>query len=356
METIPENGVVDNLALRPSPGSLDYPADKSPSSGSWSYTPSPNSIGPSLSRKRVISHDGKMSFEPAVDSGRESIGDDSRFSDYQMSSWKMPRTSGATSPRNSTQSSLFYANWTHGTSPNSSYINQLAHRFRRKPYGGSEDGLSSARNSISDHSQEEDHPASRTRHKAKNRPRHASLHILSRSAPPTDDEKLSNELLEAPAAHSDGEVPPTAKPPVTPHSSPAPAPPLKPAVSREASPHVRAVTPRLATKRVSLPSYNQFFIKQTQQRRQEADEDRERLEYDRKIQYVVQHLILFSVIDHTSIQDAGGYPGAEPQHTPSAAAYKSSHEGIRQCSEHVVQAHGCRAAVTSSGRLGSIQS
>ncbi|TCD68076.1 hypothetical protein EIP91_011528 [Steccherinum ochraceum] len=281
METIPENGVVDTLALRPSPRSLPESGDKSPSSGSWSWTPpTTNSIGPSLSRRKV-SHDGQISFEPVVDSGRESIGDESRFADNPLSNWIHSRTGGTASPRNSTQSSLFYPSWGQGQSPNNSRLNfkDFAQRIRRKPYG-SDDGLSSARNSLSEHSADDDRPRSRTR--ARKRPRNSSLQIVSRSAPATDDEKPSREPSEGAAPHhSDGEVPSTAKPELSAQSSPAAQ---KASASRQPSPLPRIAAPRPVGKRASLPSYNQFMIRQAEQRRQEADEERERHEYERKIQ------------------------------------------------------------------------
>lgn len=292
METIPENGVVDSLASRPSPGSLLHSGDKSPSSGSWSWTPPNHSLEPSLSRKRV-SHDGQISFEPVIDSGRESIGDESKFSDNPISNWIHSRAGGATSPRNSTQSSLFYSGWPQGTSPNNSRLNfrDFAQRIRRKPYGGSEEGLSSARNSISEQSQDEGRPASRSRARP-NRPRRASLQLLSRSAPPTDDEKVSREPSEGPAAHSDGEVPSTAKPVLSTQSSPA----VRKSSASEVSPQPRMPRPRYARKRVSLPSTNQLFIREAKQQRQEADEERERLDYEWKVQCVKLRLMMFRLL------------------------------------------------------------
>ncbi|KAH8099272.1 hypothetical protein BXZ70DRAFT_943029 [Cristinia sonorae] len=280
METIPEYGVVDNLILKHSPGSLVQSGEKSPSSGSWSWTPPTQSIEPSLSRK-PWSSDAPVSFEPVLDSGRDSIGDESRISDNIISHWMHSRAGGSTSPRNSTQSSLFYSGWPNGngTSPNNSRLNfkDFAQRIRRKPYGGSEDGLSSARNSISEQSQEEDRSVFHKRTSSKARARHTSLQLLSRSAPPTDDEKASKELDVA-TAHSDGDAPPTAKPMLSAQLSPGIE-----KIGRQVSPRQRAAAPRFATRRVSLPSYNQFFIKQAEQRRQADDEEQERLEYERKL-------------------------------------------------------------------------
>ncbi|THH33128.1 hypothetical protein EUX98_g1073 [Antrodiella citrinella] len=104
---------------------------------------------------------------------------------------------------------------------------------------------------------------------------------MKRSAPPTDDEKASRPPSDIPGPHSDGEVPSTAKPLLTTQSSPAAQ---EPQINREVSPQPRAAAPRLARHRTSLPSTSQFFVKQAEQRRQEADEERERHDYDRKLQ------------------------------------------------------------------------
>ncbi|CAL1694940.1 unnamed protein product [Somion occarium] len=275
METIPEDSIVENLAS-PTSNSVGHSENKSPSSGSWSYTPPRRSLEPSLSRRKTPPDGGQISFEPQVDSGRESIGEEHRVS-VDRAKRRMDSTS---SPRGSINSSIFYGHWTQNRSPNNSrlHFRELAHRIRRKPYPGSDDGLSSARNSMSEQSQEEEGYRS---HSPRKTPRRRIIQLHSDPGTDEDRRALSAELSEAGdvGVSSAGEGPLTAKQQIySVHSSPqqgdsagTTSEPTRPTLHRN-------------RKRVSLPSPHQVFEREKEKQQQQANEEQERKEYERKSQ------------------------------------------------------------------------
>lgn len=281
METIPEDDVMEVITQTPPHlGSVGHTENKSPSSGgSWSY---PASLEPSLSRRKA-SQDGQVSFEPQVDSGRDSIGgEESRASVDHGGRMR----NDTYSPRSSINSSIFYGR-AHGLSPNNSrlHFRDLASRLKRKPYPGSDDGLSSARNSISEQSQDED-PGYRSHSPRLKTPRRTNL-ILSRSRPGSDDERklLSAEPFDIGDLNvsSGGEGGPmTARQPS--YSIPSsPQPAVSPMTSPKPPSQTKRPISRLARKRASLPtSPRQLFIREKEKQQRHADEEQERREYDRK--------------------------------------------------------------------------
>ena len=263
-------------------GSVGHTDNRSPSSGSWSYTAPTPSLEPSLSRRKQ-STDGQVSFEPTVDSGRDSIGEEFRAS---IDHANIRTRNDTYSPRSSLNSSLYGR--VSGLSPSSSrlHFRELASRLKRRPYPGSDDGLSSARNSISEQSQEED-PGYRSHSPRMKTPRRTPL-ALSRSQPASDDERklLSAEASDVGELISSGDGGPmTARQPsYSVPSSPQPvnSPPVSP---KPPSQPVKRSISRLARKRASLPSSpRQLFLREKEKQQKQADEEQERREYDRKAQ------------------------------------------------------------------------
>ncbi|KAI0830464.1 hypothetical protein BC628DRAFT_1295658, partial [Trametes gibbosa] len=139
MSTIPE----DEVILPASPATPSFGDTRSPSTSTYSWTSPRNSLEPAISRKRS-SYDAQVSFEPLVESGKESIGARSRHSSEGLSrNWRSAVTGG-----DSARSSL-YSLISKGASPNSSrkHLRGLGRRLHRRP---SDDALSSARNSASE--------------------------------------------------------------------------------------------------------------------------------------------------------------------------------------------------------------
>ncbi|KAK7695187.1 hypothetical protein QCA50_002377 [Cerrena zonata] len=304
METIPEDGVMEVInQTPPHVSSVGHGDNRSPSTSSWSYSVPGTSLEPSLSRRKP-SHDGQVSFEPQVDSGRDSIGEDYRGSvDHGI---RMRQDTY--SPRSSINSSIFYGR-VHGLSPNSSrlHFRDLASRLKRKPYPGSDDGLSSARNSISEQSQEED-PGYRSHSPRLKTPRRTNL-MLSRSQPGSEDERkpFSAEPSESgDLGLSSGENGPmTARQPS--YSIPSSPQPANSAVASPKPPsQTKRPIPRLARKRASLPSSpRHFFTREKEKQQRFADEAQERREYDRKNQ-LLEDLMLQNWRTRQILHKVGG--------------------------------------------------
>ncbi|KAI0082109.1 hypothetical protein K474DRAFT_1741672 [Panus rudis PR-1116 ss-1] len=297
METIPEDRIATSVTAQTSPVSnqANYAPDKrSPSSGSWSYTQPYSNLEPSLSRRKASIGD-QVSFEPHVESGRASVADDRGGSLDQS---KATRVADATySPRSSINSSIFHGQWTHNISPTSSRLNfrEIAHRIRRKPYANSEDDLSSARNSISEQSHDE-HERPRSASPRKRPVRRTTMQMYSRSEPGTDDDRRvisgrSSEVGDR-GVSSGGEGPVTAKqtPSLDGGSARHAVPPDMTARANETAVS-RTKTPRIARKRISLPSPHQFFIREKEKQQRHADEEHERREYERKAE-LLEDMIL----------------------------------------------------------------
>lgn len=294
LHSIPEDQIVQDTTpavdLSPvlnrgaSPGSKT--ASKSPSSDS-SWTPPPAALEPSLSRKRQGTGDAGISFEPQVDSGRSSAGADSRRSSLDPITHRRHSLAYQTdSTRSSTHNGVFSTTLGYGMSPSSNrmHFRDFANRMRRKVNNRSEGELSSARNSISEQSQEEESSPS----KSKPRSRPMSLQLLpglERTVSPDGRPPLTASDR---ALSSGGEGPMTAKqtPPYL-HADltvlsdrPPPSP-----WSISPSPRPRAPKPpRLRKRRMSLPSLNQVLVREQEKQQLQADEEQQRRDYEHKSQ------------------------------------------------------------------------
>ena len=186
MDTIPENDVILPL----SPNAASFSDTRSPTSSSYSWATTPrHSLEAAVSRVRT-SGDAQVSFEPMVESGRDSVGGDSRRSSDNYKGWKAAGV-------DSTPSSIYSMK---GPSPNSSR-RRLRDLKKRLALRGSDEALSSARNSMSEnsgHSASEDGGHS-LHHKIaavlqpKSRP--TSLHLPSSTHPTSsqDEKRHSND-------------------------------------------------------------------------------------------------------------------------------------------------------------------
>ncbi|KAI0347755.1 hypothetical protein BDW22DRAFT_1424023 [Trametopsis cervina] len=247
---------------------------QSGSSYPWSWSSPP--LEPSLSRKRVDTEDG-ISFEPQIDSGRSSVGGDSRRSSFDfMNSRKQSLSHGAAdSPGSSLRSGSVGA---YGMSVTNGRVNfrDLASRVRRKPYERSEEALSSARNSISEHSHGEDMSPV----KGRKRTRPTSLSRPIGIDPIVSDGEQGQD--DGMGHNSDGAL--TARTEQGPmHSAEA-------TVTASETPHtppqdLRArPIDRLRPRRKSLPSLNQLLLREQEKQQLHATEEQERREYEHKLQ------------------------------------------------------------------------
>ncbi|KAH9950886.1 hypothetical protein B0H21DRAFT_776303 [Amylocystis lapponica] len=288
MATIPE----DEVALGTSPALASFPEPKSPSSGSTSWTPPHQFLEPSISRKRS-SYDAQVSFEPFVESGRDSVGADSRANgEGRTRYWRNSLPNGTDSGR----SSMYMFN---GVSPNSSrlHLRDFARRMRRRQ-NGSDDALSSARNSISEHSASEDGHVKL----AKTDSRPASARLLSPSLSDTDDgrDSLSPRSSERRArAQSSSESRPIVAENLAELSSDHPTPKLASSVEKQTPPPPPRLFPQRRI-RISLPSSIHTLVQEQDKRQREVDDEKERQEYEHKTQllddtvsqnYRIRHLL-----------------------------------------------------------------
>ena len=289
LQPIPEDRIADptpTVDTPPPPPSTGASSEgkrnsKSPSSDSWSWSPPSQPLEPSLSRRRQDSSDAGLSFEPQVDSGRSSVGADSRRSSLDpIGRRRHSLAHGTDSARSSTHNAILASGLGYGMSPTSGrmHLRDFAKRLGRKTHNKSDDGLSSARNSISEHSHE-DEPSP-----TKVRSRPTSLQLL----PSTSRTATQDELPAPPHSASDyglssgGEGPQTARQ-VSPYI------PFDTAVSsaqpsRAPSPNPKTPRPRSRQRRLSLPSLNQMLLREQEKRQQVADEELERHEYEHKSQ------------------------------------------------------------------------
>ncbi|KAI0652002.1 hypothetical protein C8Q79DRAFT_935724 [Trametes meyenii] len=290
MSTIPEHEVV----LPASPNTSSFSEARSPSASSYSWTSPRHSLEPAISRKRS-SYDAQVSFEPLVESGKESIGPRSRHSSEGFSrNWRNPITGG-----DSARSSL-YSIISKGASPNSSrkHLRGLGRRLGRRP---SDEGLSSARNSASEnspHSASEDgHYGHQKMATLRPRSRPTSLNLPSgdeQSTRPIDTMETKpseNGTLRVDAAEEPG----TATQSTTIFSGTSGSTPRIAQGVVNHTPH-----PRRLYRRRSLPSSRDLFLKEREKQRRAADEQKERDEYEIKAQvledtisqnYRIRHLL-----------------------------------------------------------------
>ncbi|TFK94401.1 hypothetical protein K466DRAFT_509605 [Polyporus arcularius HHB13444] len=286
METIPENEVV----LPSSPNAASSSDARSPTLSSYSWTTPRHSIDAAISRKRS-SHDVLLSFEPMVESGRDSLGPDSRHSSDNYRSWKH---AGPDSARSSVYSIV-----SRGASPNSSR-RRLRNIGKRLKTRHSDEALSSARNSISEysgHSASEDGGPVGHQKIATLRPRSrpTSLHLQGSSLP--EDSTDSRPSASGTIHPFPPEAPTTATQsttlfPGTPEPTPRPQGSADAAATR--------ITLPLRRFRRSLPSSTDIFARERAKHRRSADEQKEREEYDIKAQvledtssqnYRIRHLL-----------------------------------------------------------------
>ncbi|KAI0639561.1 hypothetical protein C8Q77DRAFT_1045434 [Trametes polyzona] len=289
MSTIPE----DEVVLPASPAAPSFTEARSPSTSSYSWTSPRHSLEPAISRKRS-SYDAQVSFEPLVESGKESIGPRSRHSTEGIGrNWRSPMPSG-----DSARSSL-YSLISKGASPNSSrkHLRGLGRRLGRRP---SDDALSSARNSASEqdaHSASEDgHYGHQKMATVRPSSRPTSLQLPSgdeRSpfpsdsvdAKPSEDGTLCADAPEEPATATQSTTVFSKTPEATPQ-------PLEEVPAQTPLPRRRY--------RTSLPSSRDLFVREREKQRRAADEQKEREEYEIKAQvledtisqnYRIRHLL-----------------------------------------------------------------
>ncbi|KAI0669751.1 hypothetical protein C8Q78DRAFT_1037665 [Trametes maxima] len=290
MSTIPE----DEVVLPASPNTSSFSEARSPSASSYAWTSPRHSLEPAISRKRS-SYDAQVSFEPLVESGKESIGPRSRHSSEGFGrNWRNPITGG-----DSARSSL-YSIISKGASPNSSrkHLRGLGRRLGRRP---SDEGLSSARNSASEnsaHSASEDgyygHQKMAT---LRPRSRPTSLNLPSGDEQPIrpidamETKPSEDGTLRAEAAEEPG----TATQSTTVFSGASGPTPRTAQDIVNRSPH-----PQRRYRRGSLPSSRDLFLKEREKQRRAADEQKERDEYEIKAQvledtitqnYRIRHLL-----------------------------------------------------------------
>ncbi|RPD55881.1 hypothetical protein L227DRAFT_579361 [Lentinus tigrinus ALCF2SS1-6] len=285
METIPENEAV----LPVSPNTASFSDARSPTASSYGWTTPRHSLDAAISRKKS-SHD-QLSFEPMVESGRDSVGPDSRRSSDNYRGWKN------TGP-DSAQSSM-YSIISRGASPNSSR-KRLRDLSKRLTTRQSDEALSSARNSISEcsgHSASEDGGLVGHQKMATLRPRSrpTSLQLPASSFPADSmDSRPSFSGTLHPSPPPEAPTTATQSTMILP-GTPEPTP--RPQGSVDAA--ARATLPRRRYRR-SLPSSNDIFIRQRDKHRRSADEQKEREEYETKAQvledtlsqnYRIRHLL-----------------------------------------------------------------
>lgn len=313
METIPENEVV----LPATPNTASFSDARSPTVSSYGWTTPRHSLDAAISRKRS-SHDVQLSFEPMVESGRDSIGPDSRRSSENYRQWKNPGPDSA-------QSSL-YSIISRGASPNSSR-KRLRDIGKRLPKRQSDEALSSARNSASEysgHSASEDGAHVGHQKMATLRPRSRPTSLQLPGTPFPADSVDSRPSVSGTLHPFPPEAPTTATQsttlfPGTPEPTPRPQGAADAVVTR-------ATLPRRRYRR-SLPTSNDVFARERDKHRRSADEQKEREEYEIKAQYV--HILIYSRITLISQQSSRGHVVSELPHAPPSSTCMHEYQGLR---------------------------
>ena len=273
MSTIPEDGVPPKT---PSPTTLSQHEPMSPSSGSWSWNPSPRVLDASARQ----SYDQQISFEPHIESGRDSIGAESRPSSEGFTRhWRHSLPAGMTG---SAPSSIYSGKQNDPSSHRRHHLRNLAKRIRGRQYD-SEDALSSRRNSLSEQSMSEDVGDRMARSRPPSRISSARL----RSPGPSGSERDRTALAEKDKLDSEGEgfLVRVASPGYdagdgTPRADGTTAvPPVSPVPMR------RPIARRRL--RTSLPSAQRIIQEAREKRQREVDEAVERQQYEQKAQYVL---------------------------------------------------------------------
>jgi len=275
MSTIPEDDIPNS-----SPTANSFPGTISPSSASLSWNPSPQFLEPSLSRRRS-SYDQQVSFEPHVESGRESYEGESRpSSEGYTRYWRNSLPVGTESAPSSIYSGKIIREG-GSSAKNGHHLRNLAKRLRRRQYG-SEEALSSNHNSMSEreHSVSEDGHAKMTDPDVRSRP--TSLRIRSPDLSTTDEDSAIPQPHDK-GKHSQENVR-TATVEVFPQGNAGDGTPKPDSVTdrKEASPPLHPIPRRRI--RVSLPSSDRISVQERDNHQHEIDEEKEREEYDRKAQ------------------------------------------------------------------------
>ena len=270
METIPEN------ALPVGSPSLSFLSrqERSPSNTSSFDIPSRTQLDASLARIR--SADGHVSFEPIIDAGRRSLGDDSQRSGDGFTKFWRP---SAASPRNSVYSMLSGSNTSQpvgGGSPSSSrmHIRDLARRVR---IHGTDSEASSSRHSLSEDHSRSDSGAKRRKRRRPSRP--PDLSLVASVSPVHDkkpylEEENSMDIREF-LKSSDADDPLTAK--VSSAQDQQENKPGTPLSLHADVPHML----HRSRYRTSLPSSERTSLRELEQR---YDEESEHHEYERRAQ------------------------------------------------------------------------
>lgn len=270
METIPEN------ALPVGSPSLSFLSrqERSPSNTSSFDISYRTQLDASLSRIR--SPDGHVSFEPVIDTGRRSLGDDSQRSGDVFTKFWRP---SAASPRNSVYSMLSGSNTSQpvgGGSPSSSrmHIRDLARRVR---IHGTDSEASSSRHSLSEEHSRSDSGAKRRKRRRPSRP--PDLSLVASVSPAHDkrpylEEENSMDIREF-LKSSDADDPLTAK--VSSAQDQQENKPGTPLSLHADVPHML----HRSRYRTSLPSSERTSLRELEQR---YDEESEHHEYERRAQ------------------------------------------------------------------------
>lgn len=280
METIPEDATAVSISQPQSPTSTPYPIRSRPSPH--------NSFGPSISRR--LSYEGHVSFEPYMESTRASLeGESRRSGDGNLRAWRQSLPGVVDSPH----SSLYSSNQSVSSNINNRPdMSRLTSPIRRRPWG-SEDGSSSARNSQSeDLSRSDDGDPKRRRIRRNPRPPNLAFSPLV---------KLDNDAVRSrPLSEADDGFDTNIDAPLTVKARPATLsddgePTAMIRANSKAQMHTElpasATTPRALPfrkgGRMSLPSTRILEGEQNRHHHQdEADEEKERNNYELKAQYV----------------------------------------------------------------------
>lgn len=274
MSTIPEDGVPPKT---PSPTTFSQKEPMSPSSGSWSWNPSPRVLDAPARR----SYDQQISFEPHIETGRDSIGTESRPSSEGFTRhWRHSLPAGMTG---SAPSSIYSGKQNGPSSHRRHHLRNLAKRIRGRQYD-SEDALSSRRNSLSEQSMSEDTGDKRSKSRPPSRISSSRFRSPGPSGSerectvPANNDKLDQEEGVLVRVTSPGYDAGDGTPRADGTTAVLVEPPVSPAPVRRPIPRRRL--------RTSLPSSQRIVQEEKEKRQREVDEAVERQQYEQKAQYV----------------------------------------------------------------------
>jgi hypothetical protein len=292
METIPEDATAVSTSQPQSPMSTPYLIRSRPSPH--------NSFSPSISRGLL--YEGHVSFEPYMESTRASLeGESRRSGDGNFRAWTHSLPGVVDSPH----SSLYSSNPSVSSNINNRpEMKRLTSYIRRQPWG-SDDGSSSAHNSLSEDMSRSDDADPKRRTRRNPRPPNLAFSPVVKS----DNDAVRSHPLSEADNNSDANIdaPLTVKAQLATLSDDGEPTAMMRADSKaqtHAEPPASAATPRALPLRkgvrMSLPSARILEEAQNRHRHQdEADEEKERHDYELKAQCVVScyHQILMLIID-----------------------------------------------------------